>query len=52
MMKKTYKINSRKLGPVYITFSVHATERMEERKINLLDVLASLTEQVENLVLT
>ena len=51
-MKTTYKINSRKSGPVYISLSGHAMQRMEERQINLLDVLVSLTEQVENLVLT
>ncbi|CZR08746.1 hypothetical protein SAMN04488048_12516 [Trichococcus flocculiformis] len=51
-MKTTYKIKSRTSGPVYITLSDHAMQRMEERQINLLDVLISLTEQVENLVLT
>ena len=51
MMKTTYKINSRKMGPVYIAFSEHARQRMEERQIDLLDVLMSLTEQVETLVI-
>lgn len=52
MMKTTYKIKSRTSGPIYIALSDHAMQRMEERQINLLDVLISLTEQVENLVLT
>ena len=51
-MKTTYKIKSRTSGPVYIALSDHAMQRMEERQIDLLDVLISLTEQVENLVLT
>ena len=50
MMKTTYKIKSRTSGPIYIALSDHAMQRMEERQINLLDVLVSLTVQVEHLV--
>lgn len=51
-MKTTYKIKQRKLGTIYVSFSAHANLRMNERKINLLDVLVTLTEQSENLILT
>ena len=51
-MKTTYKIKSRTSGPVYIALPDQAMQRMKERQINLLDVWISLTEQVENLVLT
>lgn len=51
-MKTTYKINTRNSGSVYICLSGHAMQRMEERQINLLDVLASLTEHAEFLMLT
>ncbi len=52
MMKTTYKINIRNSSPVYISLSGHAMQRLEERQINLLDVLVSLTVRVEKLVLT
>lgn len=48
-MKKTVCIKNRKYGYIYTTFSDHAEIRLKERKINILDVLYSLTMVSEEL---
>lgn len=42
-MKKKYTIKSKKLGFINVSFSNHASRRMLERDIDLLDILLSLT---------
>lgn len=42
-MKKKYTIKSKKLGFINVSFSNHASKRMVERNIDLLDILLSLT---------
>lgn len=49
LMKETYKIKSRTLGSLYVSFSHHAHARLVERGLNLLEVLSSLAQGAEAL---
>ena len=42
--KETYKIKSRTLGNIWVSFSNHAYARKDERQLSLIELLASLTE--------
>ena len=47
--KKHYRIRSRKKEMYYVSFSKHARQRLDERCVNMLDVIVSLSVHSEEL---
>lgn len=47
--KKQYPVRSKTLGTFYISFSRHARQRLVERGINLLEVIAALSTHSQEL---